>query len=110
MNNILNDVFVIAVVSVVTIFTRAIPFILFPGDRKIPKPIIFLSKVLPCSVMGMLIIYCLKDVSVISAPYGIPEFISIAVVVGLYLWKKNTLLSILTGTVCYMLLIQFIFI
>lgn len=106
----INDVLVIAVVSVVTLFTRVVPFILFPGDKRIPKPVMFLSKVLPCAVMGMLVIYCLKDVSFLSSPYGIPEFISIAAVVGLYLWKRNTLLSILAGTVCYMLLIQFVFV
>lgn len=104
------DILIIAVVAAVTVFTRVIPFLLFPGKRKIPKAIAFLSRVLPCSVMGMLVIYCLKDISLISFPYGIPEILSLALVITLYLWRKNTIISILSGTACYMLLIQFVFI
>ena len=110
MNKLTHDILVIIIVAAVTMLTRFLPFLLFPGNRKIPKPITFLSRVLPCSVTGMLVIYCLKDISLLSAPYGIPEFLSIALVAGTYIWKRNTLLSILLGTVCYMLLIQFVFV
>ena len=69
----------------------------------------YLSEVLPYAIMGMLVVYCLKDVSFTSAPFGIPEFLSCAVVAGLHIWKRNTLLSIGGGTVFYMLLVQYLF-
>ena len=110
MNKLTHDMLIVAIVAVVTMLTRFIPFLLFPGNKKIPKPIAFLSRVLPCSVMGMLVIYCLKDISLFSPPHGIPEFLSVALVAGTYIWKRNTLLSILLSTACYMLLIQFVFV
>ena len=110
MSKLTHDILVIIIVAAVTALIRFIPFILFPGNKKIPKAITFLSRVLPCAVMGMLVVYCLKGISLTSAPYGIPELISIFIVVLLYLWKRNTLISILFGTVCYMLLIQFVFV
>lgn len=110
MNKLTHDIFTVTVISAVTILTRFVPFMLFPGNKKTPKAVIFLSRMLPCAVMGMLIIYCLKDVSIVSAPHGIPELISIALVSLSYIWKKNTLVSILLGTVVYMLLTQFVFV
>lgn len=92
-----------------TMLTRFLPFILFPADRPTPKYIHYLGKVLPSAVFGMLIIYCLKNVSVFTYSYGLPELIAIAVVIILHLWKRQMLLSIAGGTVCYMLLVQFIF-
>ena len=90
-------------------FTRLIPFLFFPKGKEIPPIIRYLGRVLPPAVIGMLVIYCLKNVSLIAAPHGIPELLAIAAVVGLHLWKKNTLLSIFGGTAIYMILVQAIF-
>jgi len=94
-------------IALTTVLTRALPFLLFPQNKETPKYIRYLGRVLPCAVIGMLIIYCLKNV---SAPFGAPQLISVAVVVLLHKWKHSTLLSIGGGTVLYMLLIQFVFI
>ena len=90
-------------------FTRLIPFLFFPKGKEIPPIIRYPGRVLPPAVIGMLVIYCLKNVSLIAAPHGIPELLAIAAVVGLHLWKKNTLLSIFGGTAFYMLLVQVVF-
>ncbi len=87
---------------------RFMPFLIFNDKRPIPKPIAYLGRVLPFAVMGMLIVYCFKNVKVTAMPFGLPEVIASAVVVALHIWKRNTLLSILVGTVSYMLLIRFI--
>ena len=92
-----------------TMVTRFLPFILFPAGRPTPKYIQYLGKVLPAAVFGLLVIYSLKDVSILGGSHGIPELIAIAVVVVLHLWKRQMLLSIAAGTVCYMLLVQFVF-
>ena len=68
-----------------------------------------LGQVLPCSIMGMLVVYCLKDITFLHSPHGIPELLSCAVVAGLHIWKRSTLLSIGAGTLCYMILVQTIF-
>ncbi len=102
---------IITIVMVIlgTMTTRFLPFIVFPAGKPVPKYIKYLGKALPAAVFGLLVIYCLKDVSIFSGSHGIPELISIAVVVGLHLWKRQMLLSIAGGTVCYMLLVQFVF-
>ena len=100
---------IILVVAGVTLLTRALPFILFPGDKALPPFIHYLGQVLPFAVMGMLVVYCLKDVSVLSAPYGIPELVSILAVVFLHRTKHNLALSIGGGTLLYMLFVQVIF-
>ena len=92
-----------------TMLTRFLPFFIFRENQETPAFIRYIGKFLPSAVFGMLVIYCLKNVSFVSGDYGIPEVISIAVVVLLHYWKRNMLLSIAGGTVCYMLLIQFIF-
>lgn len=96
-------------VSLGTILTRTLPFILFPENKKIPKYIKYLSRVLPYTIIGMLVIYCLKDISFTVRPYALPELISIAVITLLHLWKGNTLLSIGAGSAVYIILIQFVF-
>ena len=96
------------VVALGTLLTRALPFLLFPENREIPKYIKYLSNVLPFTIIGMLVIYCLKNVSVVQEPHAIPEAISIAVIVVLHLWKKNTLLSIGGGSLIYMILVQYV--
>lgn len=93
-----------------TIFaTRAIPFLIFRGNKEIPPVIRYLGRVLPPAVIGMLVVYCLKGVSVFTYPYGLPELIAVAAVVALHVWKRNNLLSIGAGTVLYMFLIQAVF-
>ena len=99
----------IGMVVLGTALTRFLPFILFPGDKPTPGYIRYLGKVLPAAVFGLLVIYCLKNVSLFSGSRGIPEGLAILVVVGLHLWKRQMLLSIAGGTLCYMLLVQIIF-
>ncbi len=91
-----------------TMLTRFLPFLLFPAGRPAPKYIQYLGRVLPSAVFGLLVVYCLKNVSLFSGSHGIPELISIAVVVLLHLWKRQMLISIAGGTVCYMLLVQLV--
>ena len=97
----------VAAMSVMTILTRFLPFIVF--RKNTPRYITYLGKVLPPAIIGMLVIYCLKDVSLLAKPFGIPELIAAACVVGLQVWKRNSLISILTGTVVYMVLVQIVF-
>lgn len=93
-----------------TVLTRALPFILFPEKKLIPKYIRYIADVLPFTIIGMLVIYSLKDLSFANNPHGIPEIISITVTIALHLWKKNTLLSIGGGSLLYMILVQNIFV
>ena len=97
----------VAVMSVVTILLRAAPFLIF--KKKAPPYVMYLGQVLPAAIIGMLVIYCLKDTKLLSAPFGAPELIAGLTVVGLQAWKRNILLSILAGTVVYMLLTQLVF-
>ena len=97
------------IISLTTMFIRFLPFILFPENKETPKYVAYLGKVLPYTIISMLVVYCLKDVSFTKASYGLPEAISLAVIIILHLWKNNTFLSIGAGTVIYMLLVQFIF-
>lgn len=94
---------------VATASTRFIPFLIFRG-KTTPRYIQYLSNVLPPAVFGMLVIYCLKDVQFTSGHFGIPEMIGIAITALLHAWKRQMLISILGGTVAYMLLVQFIFV
>lgn len=100
----------ILAVALGTILTRLLPFILFPEKKQAPKIVTYLSKVLPAAMMGLLVVYCLKNVTVTSMPYGIPELIAIAVIVVLHKWKNNVLISIVGGTVVYMVLVQVVFV
>ena len=99
----------IAVMAAVTALLRFLPFLAFPEGKRRPKYIMYLGQVLPYAVMGMLVIYCLKSTQFLAWPYGLPELIAIACVVGLHLWRKNTLLSIFGGTAIYMVLVQLVF-
>ena len=99
----------VAVVAGVTALIRFLPFVVFGGGRPTPKFVVYLAGVLPCAIMAMLVVYCLRNVDVLHFAYGLPELIAIAVTIGLHLWKKQMLLSIAGGTVCYMLLVQFVF-
>lgn len=99
----------IAVIALVTLLLRALPFIIFNGNRKTPKIIEKLSRILPCAVIGMLVVYCFKDISFTDVSACLPAIISTLVVGVLYVWKRNTLISIICGTVCYMVLVQIVF-
>lgn len=99
----------ITVVAAVTILLRSLPFIIFGRGKKTPAYITYLSSVLPYAIMGMLVIYCLRNVSLVKSPHALPELLASAIVVGLHLWKRNTLLSIAVGTVVYMFLVQVVF-
>ena len=104
-----HDILLIVVMTLVTAATRFLPFLIFGGKRQTPAIITYLGKVLPCAIMGLLVVYCMKDVKFLAAPFGAPELISCAIVAALHIWKRNSLLSIGVGTVCYMLLVQLVF-
>ena len=103
-----HGIAMVAVMALVTAGLRFLPFVLLRG-KQTPPFVAYLGKVLPFAIMGMLVVYCLRHISFSAMPFGIPEVISVALVVGLHVWKKNTLLSIISGTVCYMLLVQLVF-
>ena len=105
----MHDILLIVISALVIAATRFLPFLIFGEKRKTPPIITYLGTVLPCAIMGMLVVYCLKDISILSSPYGLPELIACAVVAALHVWKRNSLLSIGGGTVCYMLLVQLVF-
>ena len=109
MNDPLQSILIIAVMAVVTALLRCLPFFIFSGKRSTSPFVAYLGAYLPYAMMGMLLIYCFKGVSFSAAPFGAPELLAGLVVVGLHIWKRNSLLSIGLGTVCYMLLIQFVF-
>ena len=100
---------IILAVAVTTFATRVVPFLIFPKGKEIPPIIQYLGKVLTPAVIGMLVVYCLKSVSVLQAPHGIPEAIAVTVTAVLHVWKRNNLLSIGAGTILYMVLIQMVF-
>ena len=99
----------IALCALATILTRFLPFVLFSGNRPTPRYVLYLGAALPPAIFAMLVVYCLKGVQLFSDSHGLPEANAIIVIAALHLWKKNTLLSIGAGTVCYMLLMQFVF-
>lgn len=109
MRNNLHVLFQILVMAGVTVLLRFLPFWVFQNEEKRPALITYLGAVLPYAVMGMLVVYCLKSVSILSAPHGLPELLAMIAVVLLHLWKRNTLLSIFGGTALYMVLVQLVF-
>ena len=100
----------IAVMALVTLLTRALPFLLFDRGEAPPKIVLYLGKMLPPAVIAMLIVYCLKGVNFSAAVNWAPQFIAVAVVVALHIWKRNNLLSIFGGTILYMVLVQLVFV
>ena len=104
-----QQIITVAVVVLGTAATRFLPFLVFPAGKPTPKYIQYLGKVLPAAVFGLLVIYCLKDVDILGGSHGIPELISIVLVIVLHVWKRQMLLSIAGGTICYMFLVQAIF-
>jgi len=100
---------VIAAMGLAVLATRIAPVLIFGRGEKVPEFILYLGRVVPYTAMGLLIVYCLRDMPVLDSPHGIPEMISLAVVTGTYLWKRNTILSVVAGTVLYMFLVQSVF-
>ena len=104
-----QQILTIATVVVGTMLTRFLPFWVFSSGKPTPRYVRYLGHVLPGAVFGLLVVYCLRGVNVLAGSHGLPEGIAIAVVVALHLWKRQMLLSIAGGTVCYMLLVQLVF-
>ncbi|MBT2696167.1 branched-chain amino acid transporter permease [Bacillus sp. ISL-40] len=104
-----QQIITIAMVVLGTVLTRFLPFIVFPSGKPTPQYVQYLGKVLPTAVIGLLVIYCFKDVSLVSGSHGLPELIGVVVVALLHFWKKNMLLSIAVGTIVYMILVQLVF-
>ena len=100
---------IIVIMGLVTLGTRILPVIIFGRGEKVPEYILYLGRVVPYTAMGLLIVYCLKDVPVLEAPHALPEIIALAIVTASYLWKRNTIFSVLIGTIAYMLMVQMVF-
>ena len=100
---------IILAVAAGTQITRWLPFWLFPEKKEPPQVVTDLGRLLPPAMMGLLVVYCFKNVSWLSGSHGAPELLATAAVVGLHLWKKNVLLSIAGGTALYMVLLQVVF-
>ena len=105
----LHSALIVAVAALVTIALRFLPFVIFSGNKQTPPFVAYLGRVLPYAIMGMLVVYCLRNVNLLAAPHGAPEFIACLIVAGLHLWKRSTLISIIGGTAAYMLLVQLVF-
>ena len=104
-----QEMLTVAAVVAGTMVTRFLPFIIFPANKKTPPAITFLGQMLPAAVMGLLVIYCFKDVSFVSGTHGIPELLATAVTVLLQIFVRNMLLTIAGGTIFYMYLVQYVF-
>ena len=108
--NLAQKLITIAMCTLGTQLTRVLPFLVFPAGKPTPKFIQYLGFALPAAVFGMLLVYCLRNTSILSGSHGLPELIAILIVAALHLWKKQMLLSIGAGTILYMLLVQFVFV
>lgn len=104
-----EQIITIAAVVLGTMLTRFLAFLVFPAGKETPGYVRYLGKVLPAAVFGMLVVYCLKNVSFLTGSHGLPEMIAICVTAAIHLWKRQMLLSIAGGTVCYMALVQLLF-
>ena len=101
---------IMLIMGAATFTTRIIPVLIFGRSEKVPDFVLYLGKVIPYTAMGLLIVYCLRDVSILGGSHGIPELIAMAVVVASYLWKRNTIVSVVLGTAVYMMLLQMVFV
>lgn len=104
-----QHIIIIAMVVLGTMITRFLPFVLFPAGKETPGYVKYLGRVLTPAALGLLVIYCLKDVNFLAGSHGLPELIAMAVVTALHFWKRQVLLSIAGGTVVYMLLVHLVF-
>lgn len=105
-----QTILMILSVAAGTMITRFLPFVMFPEKKEIPPFVIYLGKMLPPAMMGLLVVYCLKSVSITNSPFGIPELLALTVIALLHKWKGNALLSVASGTVVYMILVQTVFV
>lgn len=105
-----HAILLVAVTALVTLLTRFAPFLIFRSGRETPAIVLRLGKLLPCAVMSMLVVYCLRNMDFTGANHALPELIAAAAVVLLHLWRRSTLLSVAAGTVVYMLLVQLVFV
>lgn len=108
--NFIQSLIIILMVALATQITRWTPFLVFSGDRRLPKVVEDLGRLLPPAMMGLLVVYSLRNTQLLTGSHGLPEAIAVAVTAGLHLWKRSTLLSILAGTAVYMLLVQLVFV
>lgn len=106
----LHAAITIGIMAAVTVLLRFLPFLIFRGEKKTPRFVTYLGQVLPYAIMAMLVVFCLKGTDLASKSHGLPELIACAVTVGMHVWRKKTLLSILCGTVTYMMMIQYVFV
>lgn len=104
-----QQIITILMVILGTMLTRFLPFLIFSEGKPTPKYILYLGKVLPGAVFGLLVVYCLKNASLFTGSHALPELIAIAAVAALHLWKRQMLLSIACGTILYMVLVQAVF-
>lgn len=109
MNEHIRALIMIIIMGAATFATRIVPVLIFGRKDKVPGFILYLGRTVPYTAMGLLIVYCLKDVSLLAGTHALPEIISLAVVTATYLWKRNTVASVALGTVCYMMLVQKVF-
>ena len=105
-----QELLTVAAVIAGTMVTRFLPFVLFPANKRTPPLVAFLGKTLPTAVMGMLVVYTLKDTQLTAGAHGLPEAIAVAITVLLQISLRNLLLTIAAGTISYMLLVQYVFI
>lgn len=108
MTNTLHIIIIIAIATLITLFTRALPFIVFGGSRSMPAKVKQLADILPYAIIAALVVYCLKGLDFSAFSSGAAQIIAVVVVAALHVWKKNTLLSIGCGTILYMLLIRIV--
>lgn len=105
-----SSLIMIAAVAITTFATRAASFLAFPKNKEIPPTVRYIGIILPPAVIGMLVVYCLRETQLFAYPYGLPELIACLAVIGLHAWRRNVLLSVGTGTVLYMVLVQMVFV
>ena len=108
--NFIQSLIIVAMVALATQITLWTPFLVFSGSRKLPRVVEDLGRLLPPAMMGLLVVYSLRNTDILSGSHGLPEAIAVAVTAGLHLWRRSTLLSILAGTAVYMLLVQLVFV
>ena len=108
--NFIQSLVIISMVALATQITRWTPFLVFSGGRRLPRVVEDLGRLLPPAMMGLLVVYSLRNTDLRAGSHGLPEAIAVAVTAGLHLWKRSTLLSILVGTAVYMLLVQLVFV
>ncbi|NLP48790.1 MAG: branched-chain amino acid transporter AzlD [Clostridiales bacterium] len=107
--NHIHTVAVLSIIALITLATRALPFLVFGSRGEISQKILYIGRVLPLAVIAVLVVYCLRSLNLFTYPFGLPELISMGLIVILHLWKNSTILSVLGGTACYMILIRTLF-